>query len=148
MASSSPAALVCANACSDKTQCYNLKPYWTCGHICCVKTAVAINWCIQCGCNSRAKIQDNEGTPTGQQASSSLASDTIDNDVKSKIIEFINSYDSTHILEWDVNDYGEGSTLTVKFNRASGDDSDVDHVASVRASVLRLMRIANAIDAD
>ena len=91
---------------------------------------------------------EEEWEKYGMKAPDVEATDTIDNDVKSKIIEFINSYDSTHILEWDVNDYGEGSTLTVKFNRASGDDSDVDHVASVRASVLRLMRIANAIDAD
>ena len=30
-----------------------LKPYYTCGHVMCFNSGMAINWCIQCGCKQK-----------------------------------------------------------------------------------------------
>ena len=45
--------LTCVNACSNKEMCFMLKPYFTCGHVMCFNSGMAINWCIQCGCKSK-----------------------------------------------------------------------------------------------
>ena len=43
----------CVNACSNQKYCFMLKPYYTCGHIMCFNSGMAINWCIQCGCKPK-----------------------------------------------------------------------------------------------
>ena len=48
--------MACANACSDKNYCLMLKPYYTCGHVMCFNSAMAISWCIQCGCKTKNEV--------------------------------------------------------------------------------------------
>ena len=45
--------LICANACSDR--CIDVARYFECKHPCCIKTALMLDWCIQCGCNNKYK---------------------------------------------------------------------------------------------
>jgi len=45
--------LICANACSDR--CIDVARYFECKHPCCIKTALMLDWCIQCGCDNKYK---------------------------------------------------------------------------------------------
>ena len=45
--------LICANACSDR--CIDVARYFECKHPCCIKTALMLDWCIECGCNIKNK---------------------------------------------------------------------------------------------
>ena len=45
--------MACVNACSDKQKCFMLKPCYTCGHVMCFTSGIAIDWCSQCGCKSK-----------------------------------------------------------------------------------------------
>ena len=40
----------CANACNKKImRCYKIKPYFKCGHPCCYRSKMTIQYCIECG---------------------------------------------------------------------------------------------------
>ena len=48
--------MICVNQCSDKKYCFTLKPYYTCGHVMCFNSGMAIHWCIQCGCKPKNEV--------------------------------------------------------------------------------------------
>lgn len=39
----------CANACSDKEECFAIEKYFTCDHYQCLHTTIFVEYCIECG---------------------------------------------------------------------------------------------------
>ena len=48
--------MTCVNACSDKEYWFMLKPSYTCGHVMCFNSGMAMDWCIKCGCKTKNNV--------------------------------------------------------------------------------------------
>ena len=53
----------CENCCSNVDNCFDLRPWFKCGHIQCKRTTISIFYCIRCGNNERVELFAHEQPP-------------------------------------------------------------------------------------